>query len=163
MTRGDDSAIPNRLGTAMRHVSANEAITNAVRSGMTAAELRSNFADVALDTGTAEPIGFAGMLEGIPDTQTFNSTDELTDAMIENVIANSSPASIQGWKASALNESARGRTAASLLNSGVNSIQGVTPEFANVLKALGLSTISKLASANEENVMKALKAVALTT
>lgn len=105
---------------------------------------------------TASGKTVADVLQNIPDTATFATPQDLTDAVAQSNAASitSSTTNLTGVMGAAL-----GTTTANAANAGVDTLTSLTPATRSALTAAGIDTVGKLATANPDDVSKALSSV----
>jgi len=137
-------------------------ISTDVASGTPVADLVHKFGNKEIGSYGGQKYYFGNMLAGMSSSADAHSAEELTDVLIEHALNNAGETGARNIKYSVLDETAKKRTGAAVMNSDVKHLSGFSDDAATAIKAAGYSTIGKMAAATTEEIMGKLNSAGMS-
>jgi hypothetical protein len=148
---------------ATETIRTNPDISNAIRTGATAEEIRINFGDTTVATAPGgEAILLGDVLRDVPAGTTFIEAADPAAAVITSGVLATGVETSAILRATVLNDTSRNLGAAELLDSSVSVLAPVSVDFARDLETAGVANVDTLARASTVDVVTALNTAGVT-
>lgn len=156
-------AVVDVIRDATETIRTSPEISEAIRTGATAEEIRINFGDTTVATSPAgDPILLGDVLRDVPANTTFVEAADPAAAVISSGVLATGTETSTTLRETVLRDTSRDLSGTELLDSQVSVLAPVSTDLARDLESAGVTNVDTLARSSTVDVVRALETAGVT-